>query len=339
MKTMKAIVLRQTGGIDQLSYEDVEFPLVHSGEALVKIRASALNHRDLWIVQGLYAKIKVPVILGSDGTGDVVSTCDAQDAGWIGKRIVVHPSFNWGSDPRAQGKDFRILGMPDNGTLAEYLVVPTENMFQAPSYLSDEEAAALPLGGLTAFRAAFVQGQLKPKECVLITGVGGGVAALALQMAVAAGANVFVTSGEENKIRQAVKWGALHGENYRDSEGFKKLSAVAEKHGGIDLIIDSAGGKTFGELVNLVKPGGRIVNFGATAGNPELLDLRKLFWKQIMIQGSTMGTRDDFASMIAFFESHRIKPAVDKVFSFRDFSAAFQRMKQAEQFGKIILKP
>lgn len=339
MKTMKAIVLRDVGSLDKMAYGEVEFPIAKPGEAIVRIKAAALNHRDLWIVQGLYAKIKVPVILGSDGAGEVVGVGDQKDAGLIGRQVVIHPSLNWGNDPRAQGKDFRILGMPDNGTLAEYVVVPADNLFTKPAYLSDEEAAALPLGGLTAYRSIFVQGKIQKNETVLITGVGGGVAALAMQMALAAGAKVLVTSGHDEKIQRAVKAGAVHGANYKEEEAFKKITAVSEKIGGIDLILDSAGGKGFGELLTAIKPGGRIVNFGATAGNPESLDLRKIFWKQVTIQGSTMGTHEDFKNMLAFYEAHRIKPFVDHVFSFNDFAAAFQRMKDAAQFGKIVLKP
>lgn len=162
---------------------------------------------------------------------------------------MIHPSLNWGSDSRAQGKDFTILGMPDNGTLAEYVVVPVNNLFVKPVYLSDEEAAALPLGGLTAFRAIFVNGKITKDETVLITGIGGGVAALAMQMALATGAKVLVTSGSDEKIQRAVRAGAVYGVNYLESEAFKKLAAESEKYGGIDLIIDSAGGKGFGELL------------------------------------------------------------------------------------------
>lgn len=336
---MKAVVLRDIGNLEKLSYEDVEFPLVKSGEAVVCLKAAALNHRDWWIVQGLYAKIKVPVILGSDGAGEVVSVGDPKDEVLIGQRVVIHPSLSWGDNARAQGKDFRILGMPDNGTLAEYVIVPVSNIFEKPEYLTDEEAAALPLGGLTAYRALFVQGKLQKNEVVLITGIGGGVATLAMQMALAYGVKVMATSGHEEKIQRAIKAGIAFGSNYNDEDSFKKLTAAAETYGGIDLIIDSAGGKGFGDLLALIKPGGRIVNFGATAGNPESLDLRKMFWKQITLQGSTMGTSEDFKNMIAFFRSHEIKPVIDKVFSLKDFAHAFQRMKDGIQFGKIILKP
>ncbi|MBL7994842.1 zinc-binding dehydrogenase [bacterium] len=336
---MKAVVLRDIGSLEKLSYEDVAFPIVKSGEAVVRVKAAALNHRDWWIVQGLYAKIKVPVILGSDGAGEVVNVGDPKDEGFVGKQVVIHPSLSWGDNSRAQSKDFRILGMPDNGTLAEYVTVPLSNIFEKPEYLTDEESAALPLGGLTAYRALFVQGKLQEKDVVLITGIGGGVASLAMQMALAAGAIVMVTSGHEEKIQRAVKAGIAFGSNYNDEDFFKKLTAAAESYGGIDLIIDSAGGKGFGDLMALIKPGGRIVNFGATAGNPESFDLRKMFWKQITLQGSTMGTHEDFGNMIAFFRLHRIKPLIDKVFLLKDVVNAFQRMKDGIQFGKIVLKP
>jgi NADPH:quinone reductase-like Zn-dependent oxidoreductase len=336
---MKALVLRETGSLDKMTYGDVEFPIAKPGEAIIRIKASALNHRDLWIVQGLYAKIKVPVILGSDGAGEVVNVGDQKDSNLLGQQVVIHPSLNWGSDLRAQGKDFRILGMPDNGTLAEFVAVPVNNLFSKPNDLSDEEAAAIPLSGLTAYRTLFIKGKMKKDETILITGVGGGVAALAMQMALAGGAKVFVTSGHDEKIQRALKAGAIYGVNYRQEDVFKKIAVESEKYGGIDLILDSSGGKGFGELLSVIKPGGRIINFGATAGNPESLDLRKIFWKQVTIRGSTMGTHDDFKNMLTFYEMHRIKPYVDQVFSFKDFAAAFQRMKDSAQFGKIVLKP
>lgn len=339
MKTMKAVVLRDIGSLEKMSYGDVEFPLAGPGEAVVQIKAAALNHRDWWIVQGLYAKIKVPVILGSDGVGEVVNVGDTKDERFIGQEVVIHPSLNWGDNPLAQSRDFRILGMPDNGTLAEYVVVPVNNLFPKPAYLTYEESAAIPLGGLTAYRALFVHGKLQKGEVILITGIGGGVAALAMQMALSAGAKVMVTSGHEEKIKRAIKLGATCGVNYKEEDSFKRLAAEVEKIGGIDLVVDSAGGKGFGELLSIINPGGRIVNFGATAGNPETLDLRKMFWKQITLQGSTMGTRGDFEKMIAFFVTLKIKPLIDDVFMFIDFSKAFQRMKEAVQFGKIILKP
>ncbi len=335
---MKAVVLREIGSLDKLVLQEVEFPAVKPGEAIVKIKAAALNHRDWWIVQGLYAKIRVPVILGSDGMGVVQSTADPENEAWIGQAVVIHPSLNWGDHPKAQGKDYKIFGMPDNGTHAEYTSVPVENLFKKPDHVTDEEAAAIPLAGLTAYRALVIRGKIAAGETVLITGIGGGVASIAMQMALAIGAHVIVTSGSEEKIKRAVKGGAGLGVNYHSADWPKNLQSESQKFGGIDLVLDGAGGKEFNELLSVVNSGGRIVTYGATAGNPDSIHLRRIFWKQITLQGSTMGHRDDFKNMLALLEKHEIKPMLDLTFPLDQFRAAYERMMRAEQFGKIILK-
>lgn len=336
---MKAIILPEVGNYERLILGDAPDPKPSAGEAIIKIHAAALNHRDLWITKGLYANIKVPIILGSDGCGMVTEVGADKDRHWIGKKVMINPSMNWGNDLKAQGKDFKILGLPDNGTLAEFVLAPAMNLVEKPNYLSDEEAAAIPLAALTAHRALFTQGNLQKHHTVLINGIGGGVAALAMQMALATGAKVIVTSGRDDKIQRAVDLGADFGINYNNPDGFKKLGEKSQSFNGIDLIIDGAGGKGFNQLINAVKPGGRIVIYGATAGLPDSIDLRKVYWRQIHIVGSTMGTNDDFRNMIEFITTHRIKPVVDKVFSFAQFKEAFRQMDLSEQFGKIVLKP
>ncbi|MCK6542617.1 zinc-binding dehydrogenase [bacterium] len=335
-ETMKAAVLQAVGSIENLHYTDISKPEPKPGEALIRINAAALNHRDLWIVFGKYAKIQVPAVLGSDACGTVEQVGDIKDNIWVSRRVVVHPGLFWGNNPRAQGKNYKILGMPDQGTLAEYVTVPVENLAEAPGHLSDEAAAALPLAGLTAYRALMKQGKADAGETVVITGVGGGVAALALQMAMTVGAQVVVTSGHDEKIARALSLGASAGYNYKATDMFKKMASDGIEP---DLIVDGTGGASFGEWLNLMKPGGRYVTYGATNGNPEHIDLRKIFWKQLTIQGSTMGTIDDFRAMIKIYDQYRLKPAVDKVFSLAECRSAFHRMESSEQFGKIILKP
>jgi zinc-binding alcohol dehydrogenase/oxidoreductase len=338
MRTMKAVVLREIGSLDKMIAEEVEYPSAKPGEAVVRIKAAALNHRDWWIVQGLYAKIRVPIILGSDGVGVVQSVGDSKDEAWIGQTVVIHPSLNWGDQPKAQGKDYKIFGMPDNGTHAEYTLVPVGNLFKKPDHVTDEEAAAMPLAGLTAYRALFRQGGLTRDDNVLITGIGGGVATLAMQMALAIGARVIVTSGSDEKIRLAVKAGAKAGANYRTAEWSRNIQTESQEFGGIGLVIDGAGGSGFNELLSIINPGGCVVSYGATAGNPETIDLRKIFWKQVTLQGSTMGDQDDFKNMLALFERFQIKPIVDQVFALEQYKSAYHRMMHAEQFGKIILR-
>lgn len=338
MKTMRAVVCRDIGSLDHLVFQEVEYPVPSPTEAVVALKAAAINHRDWWIVQGLYARIRMPVILGSDGAGTVHSVGDVGMDEWLGREVIINPSLAWGTDPRAQDAAYRILGMPDNGTLAEYVKVPVASLMPKPAHMSMEEAAALPLAGLTAYRALFVQGRLRSDEAVLITGVGGGVASIALQMAVASGAQVVVTSSSDDKIARAVKVGARIGINTARENAFKQAESDLRGVGGIDLVVDGIGGPLFNELLGTVKPGGRVVVYGATAGNPPMIDLRRIFWKQITVQGSTMGTDENFRAMAAFVEAHRLRPPVDQVFPLINVRQAFERMKDAQQFGKIVIK-
>ncbi len=336
MKQMKGIVFQELKNIDSMAIIDVPYPTPKPGEAVVKIKAAALNHRDVWITKGLYAGIKVPIILGSDGSGIVAEVADPADNAWLEKPVMINPGLDWGENSRAQQRSFRILGLPDNGTQAEYVTVPVVNLVEKPAYLSFEAAAAVPLGGLTGYRALFTQGGLAAGETVLITGVGGGVASLMMQMAAAVNARVLVTSGDDEKIARAIENGASGGANYRKENWTGKIAELAGK-GGIDLIVDSAGGAGFPELTSLVNPGGRITFFGATAGNPPGINLRQIFWKQITIQGTTMGTPRDFEQMVHLFESYSIKPFIDGPYPFTRFREAYQQMIDGQQFGKIVL--
>lgn len=319
---MKALVLNAL--YQGLDHQEMPDPHPVRGEALVTLRAAALNHRDLFITEGLYANIKFPVILGSDGSGE-----------YRGRPVVIDPSLDWGADPRAQGRAFRVLGMPDDGTFAEQIAIPRANLHPKPGHLSWEQAAALPLAGVTAWRVLFTRCQLCPGERVLITGIGGGVALTALQLAAAAGAEVFVTSGSDEKIEKAVALGAKGGANYRQTDWDKTLKKEA---GGFDIVLDSAGGDGFGALPGLCNPGARIGVYGGTLGKINGLSPQPVFWKQLSILGSTMGTRLDFRRMLAFVTKHEIVPAVDSVFSLAEGNAALKRMEHAEQFGKIVLK-
>ena len=304
------------------------------GEVVVKLKAAALNRRDYWITQGMYPGIELPVVLGSDGAG-VVSQCGADvDDSWLGKEVILNPGFDWGDDENAQAGVFSILGMPRDGTFATEVSVSAIQLHARPAHLDWQSAAAVPLAGVTAYRALFSQGRLQAGETVLITGVGGGVATFALQFAVAAGAKVWVTSSSPEKIQRAVDAGALGGFNYRD-EGWAK--ACAAEAGSTNLIVDSAGGAGYADLLELAAPGARIVNYGSTAGPPEKLEMFKLFWKQLHLIGSTMGSPADFAAMLDFTAKHGIKPIIDATFPLSDGAEAIESMKTSPQFGKLVL--
>jgi len=299
------------------------------GQAVVRIRAAALNHRDVWIRKGQYAGLRFPIVLGADGVGTVTSG----PTDWVGNDVIVNPSLGWGDSEAAQGPKFRILGLPEDGTFADEVLVPAENLALKPTYLSDEEAAALPLAGLTAYRALFSRAALREGEKVLITGAGGGAASFALRFALAAGAKVWVTTSGEAKQARALEMGAQGAVDYRQKGWVEELKTA----GGFDVTIDSAGGNGFGDLLDLAAPGGRIAVFGATAGNPSEFVMRRLFWKQISLLGSTMGSPRDFAALLEFVERHGIVPEVDEVFPVERANEALDRMESGAQTGKIVL--
>ncbi len=331
---MRAIVLRELGGPEQLRLEQVDELTPGPGDAIVRLRASALNHRDAWIRHGLYAGITLPIVLGSDGAGEVAAVGEGVDRTWIDSPVVINPSLDWGTDDRVQGPNYRILGLPDAGTYAEYVKVPAVNLFHKPEALTWNEAAAIPLGGLTAYRALFSRAQVKAGETVLVTGIGGGVATFALLFAVHAGARVVVTSGSDAKLTRAGELGAAAGVNYKADHWAKTAQVLCG--GGPDVIVDSAGRDAFPSLIEIVKPGGRIVTFGATTGSPSTVEVRRIFWKQISILGSTMGTPREFGEMVKLFEGG-LKPVVDQVFPLARAAESHRRMDQADQFGKIVL--
>lgn len=332
MRSMKAVVI---SAVDQLSVSDVPAPHPKAGEALVVLRAAALNHRDVWIKAGQYAGLKFPCIPGSDGAGVVSAVGESVDEGWVGREVIINPSFGWGSSMAAQGAEFSILGLPREGTLAQAVAVPVAQLAAKPEHLSWKEAAALPLAGLTAYRALFTRAGLKTGERVLITGIGGGVALFAMQFAVAAGAEVWVTSSSPEKISQAVALGAKGGFNYTE----KTWGAEALRNaGGFDVIVDSAGGEGFDALIDVASPGGRIVFFGATRGNPPVLAMRKVFWRQLSLLGTTMGSPEDWAAMVEFVNSRKIKPVVSTLLPLEHADEAFALMERGAQFGKIVLK-
>jgi NADPH:quinone reductase-like Zn-dependent oxidoreductase len=331
---MKAAVLHEAGSAVQI--EQVPVPELLPGHALVRLEFASLNHRDVWIRKGQYAGLKFPIVLGSDGSGTVESTADGEGADWVGKPVIVNPSLGWGGSERAQDlASFNILGLPHDGTFAEVVAVPIENLAARPANLSAQQAATIPLAGLTAYRVLFSRGQLKPGEQVLVTGAGGGVAAFAVQMAHAAGAKVWVSSGAEQKIEAAKRLGAVGGVNYRNEDWPRELKSMA---GSFDLIVDGAGGAGYRDLTDLAKSGSTIVSYGATAGNVPNFELRRLYWKQLNLLGSTMGSPHDFREMVEFLGQHKIEPVVDCEFALDEANAALDWMEGSHQMGKIVLR-
>jgi len=324
--------------------EEVKQPLVLKelparslapGEALVEVKAASLNRRDFWITQGMYPGMQLPCILGSDMAGVVQEVADSSDNSWVGKKVIANPGLNWGSDDAAQAVDFSILGMPQDGTFATSCIVPVSTLCEVPSHLNFQQAACLPLAGVTAYRACMTQGQLRPGDKMIVSGIGGGVATWALQLALAIGADVAVTSSSPEKIEKAIQLGAKAGFNYREEKWAKQ---AAQDFGLADVVVDGAAGKGYSNLIQIAAPGGRIVNYGATAGPPEKIDMFKVFWKQLKLVGSTMGSPADFRSLVSLVEKHQIVPIVDEVFPLEKGNDALHKMRDFEQMGKIVLE-
>jgi len=332
---MKAAVLHEKGGPDKFVVEEVPTPQPRPGEVRVKLKNSALNRRDYFISVGLYPKIEFPCIAGSDGAGVVDAVGEGVDASLLGDEVVLYPARDWGDNPHCDGPNFRVLGMPDQGTFAEYICVPSEDVYPRPSHLSWEQAAAVPLAGLTSWRAVVTQGEVRAGQKVLVTGAGSGVSTFAILWCANLGADVYVTSSKLEKIAKARELGAIDGVNYHDEDWPKQLKAKA---GGFDVIIDSAGGDGVNSLIRTLNPGGRLVFFGATLGNPgKGLEMAMVFFKQLRIQGTTMGSPAEFKAMIDFVSEKQIVPVVDQILPLSDVTQAHRRMEKFEQLGKIVL--
>lgn len=335
---VKAYILKDKvkpgGEMAPLYYEEVDIPKPGTGEVLVRLRNAALNRRDVFIRYGAYPGIKVPSIPGADGSGIIEEIGEGVTNLTVGKEVVINPAIAWGDNPDFPSSNFTVLGVPMNGTYAQYVKVPAENIFPKPKHLTFEEAAALPLGGLTAYRAVVTKGNVKEGDTVIIPGIGGGVATFALQIAVARGAKVYVTSSSDEKIEKAMELGAAGGVNYRSEDWVNRLKELS---GGADVSIDSIGGDVFNDLITLAKPGSKIVSFGATLGPVKNVVMPRIFFKQMHVLGSTMGTPEEFSSMLSLYEEHQLKPVIDKVYPLEQVEDAHKQMDEGKLFGKIVL--
>lgn len=332
---MKAIILRELGAAENLKLEGAPDPQPGAGEAVVRLKAAALNHRDIFIWQKLYPNIKLPAILGSDGAGVVAAVGEGVDNSLIGREVVIEPGLDWGPSEEIPDKSYRILGMPEDGTYAEMIKAPAANLHAKPAHLTFEEAAALPLAGLTAYRAVATRARVKAGDTVLVTGIGGGVAIFAAQIAKRLGARVFVTSGSDDKLARARELGVEGGANYKNPDWGKMITEMTG--GGPNVVIDSAGGESLETAVRIIKPAGRIAFYGATTGLAKI-DLYRCFFKQLTLMGSTMGSPREFAAFLKLYDEAKLHPVIDHVFPLDEAAAAHRRMNEGEQFGKIVLK-
>ena len=316
---MLAIRVHEGGG---LRHETAPDPEPGPGEVIVELRTAALNRRDLLVCQGTYP-FPLPLVPGSDGAGIRRDT---------GAEVVIYPALDWGDREEAFGPDFQILGGPRDGTFAELVAVPEANVFPKPAQLSWEEAAALPLAGLTAYRALFARGRLRAGETVLVLGAGSGVSTFAVQLAAQVGVRVLVTSSSDERIAQARSLGAEAGVNY----GSDDWVAWVKDRGGVDLVIDSVG-STWPQSLDCLRPGGRVVAFGATGGTEAMLAVRPLYFGQFSLLGTMMGSPEDFAGLLRSLHTGSWRPVIDSVFPLADAATALEALEAGRHFGKLVL--
>lgn len=321
---MQAVRIHEGG---ELRFEEVPDPVAESEEVVVELRAAALNRRDLLVRSppGPAYSFPLPLVPGSDGAGVRRDT---------GEEVVVYPGLHWGDRADAAGPGWRILGGPDDGTYAELVKVPAENVFPKPSRLSWEEAAAFPLAGLTAYRALFAVGRLGEGETVLVLGAGSGVSTLAVQLAAQAGARVLVTSSSEEKLARARELGASGGVLYTEAGWPEEVRSLAGD--GVDVVLDSAGA-TWGDSIRCLRRGGRLVVFGGTAGPTVELDVRYVYLNWLSILGTTMGSPRDFEALLRMVGEGSWRPVVDSVRPLPEAEAAQERLKSGGHFGKLVL--
>ena len=329
----QALVVREFGGPEALVVADVPELVPAPGEVVVDLRAAALNRRDLRVVAGGWPGVSAPLVPGSDGAGVVRALGSGVGGISEGDEVVINPGIEWGDDPRVLGPGFKILGGPDDGTFAQQVRVPAARVFAKPARLDWQEAAALPLAGLTAWRALFTRGGLTSGQTVLILGAGAGTSTFAVQFARAAGARVLVTSGSADKIARSVELGAEAGFDYR-AEGWEQ-EVVEHSGGGVDLVIDSAG--TWQSSVTCVRAGGRVVVFGSTVSPTAELDVRGYYFRQLDLVGTMMGSPLDFKAMLRACETQAWTPVVDSARPLAQAGDALERMAAGEHFGKLVL--
>ena len=332
---MNAIVLTETGAPEVLRLGTAPDPAPGPGEVVVALRAAAVNRRDVVLRTGI-APSPLPVIPGSDGAGVVHALGDGVSGLTEGDEVIILPSLAWGGGEAAPERGFRILGGPDDGTYAERIAIPAANVFPKPRSYTWEEAAALPLAGLTAWRALISRAALKPGETVLVVGIGGGVATFALHLARAAGARVIVTSSSDEKIARAVGLGADGGINYRTTEDWPAAAKELAGGRGVDVVVDSVG-STWAESIASVRPGGRVVVFGGTGGGRVELMVRPVTLGQVSLLGTTMGSPRDFAELLSAVEAQDWRPVIDSVRPLGEVAAAHARIEAGEHFGKLVL--
>lgn len=324
---MKAFVYE----MGEWKLKEMEDPVAGPGEAVVSLKVSGLNRRDLYI-PGRLGPGKEAVVIGSDGAGVVSQVGEGVSRFREGDEVIINPALGWMEQSAAPPAGFEILGMPDNGTMAEKIVISAEQLEPKPRSLSWEEAGVLSLAAMTGYRALVTRGQIEAGQTVFIPGAGSGVATYLIQFAKALGARVVVTSRSEKKRGRAIEIGA---DRAIDTNADWKQELNDET---IDLVIDSVGEATFNRSLEVLKKGGRLVTFGATTDDHIRFDLRAFFYGQYDLLGSTMGNREELRALVRLMEENEIHPVVDSVYPLKDIRKAMDQLENSTQFGKVAIR-
>ncbi|WP_449539646.1 zinc-binding dehydrogenase [Ferdinandcohnia sp. Marseille-Q9671] len=328
---MKAFVHHKIAGIEGTAYTEIAEKEPNHGEVKIKLKSAGLNHRDLFVLDR-HKDTDPPLVIGSDGAGIIEAVGPGVEDVKVGDEVVINPSLGWKEKSDAPPEGHEILGLPDHGTFAEKVTISAENIGPKPAHLTWDEAGVLSLAALTAYRALFTRANVKASDTVLLPGVGSGAVTFLLLFAKAVGARVIVTSRSEAKRKQALELGA---DIAIDSNGDWNEALNGEK---ADIVIETVGAATFQKSLGQLRKGGKMVTFGASAGDVVELNLREFFYGQFTLLGSTMGSTEEFNEMLQFLNEHKIKPVLDKVFALSEVENALKRMDEAEQFGKIAIK-
>jgi NADPH:quinone reductase-like Zn-dependent oxidoreductase len=340
---MKAAVIRENGGLEVVRVEDIPKPQPAADEVLVRVRYAGLNHLDIWVRKGRPGvQMQWPHVLGSDGAGVVEAVGSQVKHVKAGDTVVVYPGLGCGHCEACERGEkslcpqFGIVGMSRLGTFAEYVALPACNVFPKPPRLSTEEAGGFVLSYLTAWRMLMTRAQVKPGDTVLIHGIGGGVAVCALQFGKLAGAEVIVTSSSADKLERATKLGADTTINYKTENVVERVREMTGGQG-VDVVVDSTGAATWPLDLACVRKGGRVVLCGVTTGASAETDLRAVYWNQLTLMGSTLGSIGDLRQMFRAVTAAKLKPVIDEVFPLSRVRDAIEKMETGRQFGKIVL--
>jgi len=342
---VKASFLSGHGELEAIRYADLPDPVPGPGQARIRVLAGALNHLDIFVRAGFPGlSLSFPHVMGSDGAGIVDSVGPGVAQVKEGDEVVLNPGIHCGScefclrGEHSLCATFHLLGEHVWGTFAEYVVVPAPAAYPKPAGLSWEEAAAFPLTFLTAWRMLVTKAQARPGESLLIIGIGGGVSLAALAIAKMLGLTVGVTSGSPDKLRRAGGLGADFGIDHGKDDIAGETRRMTGKRG-VDIVLDSVGKATWKQSIDSLVRGGRLLTCGATTGpNPEE-DIVRIFWNQLTVMGSTMGTHAEFSDLLRVVAAGRIRPVVDSVFPLSRAREAHRRLVEKKQFGKIVLRP